>query len=266
MKNRRKYRLLRAVLLLITIVCLIPVGQAYYLSFRHQQQQKELKDLLEDKKDTGQEEQHEKVNAGQAACLDKFKVLYNKNSDFTGWLVIEGTDIDYPVMKCEEDDYYLSHNFEKEKDKYGCLYVKSSADIHTPGTNIIIYGHNMKDGSMFGTLDQYRSETFYREHASITFDTIYEERSYLVISAFETHLYHDRSYPYYQFYQADTEEEFYDFYKNVKKMSFYDTGVTASYGDTFLTLSTCSNSGEDSRFVVVAKRVDAKNGETQINR
>ncbi len=261
MRNRRKYRLLRAILLLTAIVCLIPVGQAYYLSFQHKERQKELKVLLEnEKKERQDSESKEKQTTNlQLDCLQRFTDLYSKNNDLTGWLAIEGTDIDYPVMQCEDDAYYLHHNFDKQKDKYGCLYVKGTADVHTPGTNIIIYGHNMKDGAMFGTLDNYRSETFGSRHSTISFDTIYEERTYQIISVFEMHLNDKEVYPYYQFYQADTEEEFLVFYDNIKKLSLYDTGITAVYGDTFLTLSTCSNSGEDSRFVVVAKRTDEKN-------
>lgn len=254
MRNRRKYRLIRAVLLLIAIVCLIPVGQAYYLSFQHKAQEKELKNLLETEEKSG----HKSADLSKKAdrtCLDKFKTLYSQNSDLTGWLAIAGTGIDDPVVQCEEDTYYLSHNFYKEEDKYGCLYIKGLADVHTPGTNVIIYGHNMKDGSMFGALDSYRSENFYREHDLISFDTIYEERSYQILSVFETSLSQEDAYPYYQFYHAATETEFEDFYDNVKSMSLYDTGVTAEYGDTFLTLSTCSDAGEDQRFVVVAKRI-----------
>ena len=261
MKNRRRIRLLRAILLLVAVVCLIPVGQAYYLSFRHEEQQRELKILMQNEGGSGQNREREEKKTVDLPtdCMEKFTELYSKNNDLTGWLAIEGTTIDYPVMQCEEDAYYLYHNFDKQKDKYGCLYVKSIADVHTPGTNVIIYGHNMKDGAMFGTLDKYKSESFFREHGKISFDTIYEERTYQIISVFETYLNKEGAYPYYQFYQADSEEEFQVFYKNIKKMSLYDTEVAAGYGDTFLTLSTCSDSGEDSRFVVVAKRITEKN-------
>ncbi|MEY8391027.1 class B sortase [Lachnospiraceae bacterium 45-W7] len=256
MRNRRRYRVIRAVLLLVAIVCLIPVGQAYYLSFQHQVQEQEIKGLLETEKETGkQTDIRKEAGKPEDGSLDKLKTLYGENDDFVGWLAMEGTNIDYPVVQSEEDAYYLSHNFYKEKDKYGCLYVKAIADVYTPGTNVIIYGHNMRDGSMFGTLDRYRDESFFREHAAVSFDTLYEERVYQVMAVFETRLYQEDAYPYYQFYEAQTEREFQDFYENVKRMSLYDTGVTAKYGDTFLTLSTCSDAGDDGRFVVVAKKM-----------
>ena len=158
-------------------------------------------------------------------------------------------------MQCEDDEYYLHHNFQKEKDKYGCLYVRSIADLNTPGTNFIIYGHNMRDGSMFGNLDEYASEDFYREHVRISFDTLYEGRTYEILSAFSTRIQEESEFKYYEFYQANTEQEFLGFYENIKKLSLYDTGVTAEFGDTFLTLSTCFGSAEDERFVVIAKKI-----------
>jgi len=255
MRNRRKFRLLRAALLLIMLVCLIPVGQAYYLSYRHEVQQKGLKNSLANPKIELQKEENTKATEDM---LEKFGELYIQNNDLVGWLSIEGTKIDYPVLRCEEDDdYYLTRNFQREKDKYGSLFVKGIADVDTPGRNFIIYGHNMRDGSMFGTLDRYESKEFCKEHDKIYFDTLYEERVYEIMAVFQVQLYQeDQTFEYYEFYQAETEKEFLEFYENVKKIALYDTGVSAEFGDTLLTLSTCSNVGEDGRLVVVAKRVE----------
>jgi sortase B len=192
------------------------------------------------------------------AMLEKFTSLYEENPDIVGWLTIEGTKIDYPVMQNEDDEYYLHRDFYGNEDKYGCLYVRNTADVFTPGTNVIIYGHNMKDGSMFGTLKKYQTEDYYKEHPTITFDTLYEERTYQIIAVFYSQVYNtdDDVFKYYQFYQADTKEEFDNFYTNIKALSLYDTGIDATYSDTFITLSTCSYQVEDGRFVVVAKKVD----------
>lgn len=257
MKGKQKYKLIRGILLLIMVVCLIPVIQAYFQSIRHQKQKKQIKMHLEEDR-TAEPEIQTGIDAERhREILDKYKSVYNENQDLAGWLTIEGTAIDYPVMQCEDDEFYLSHNFYRETDKYGCLYVKNIADLDSPGTNFIIYGHNMKDGSMFGELERYRNHDFYREHAHISFDTLYEERTYEVMAVFPFDLYkEDQPFQYYKFYRANTEAEFIDFYENVCKLALYDTGVTASFGDTFLTLSTCAGDGADQRFVVVAKRVD----------
>lgn len=177
----------------------------------------------------------------QPQMLGRYTELYEINQDLAGWLSIEGMKIDYPVMQCEDDSYYLHHDFYGEDSKYGCLYVKERADFDA-GTNFMIYGHNMKDGSMFGDLDLYLKEEFYKEHPAISFDTLYEERTYDIIAVFRSQVYDadDDVFKYYQFYEADTQEEFENFYGNIKELSLYDTGVEAAFGDTFLTLSTCA--------------------------
>lgn len=111
---------------------------------------------------------------------------------------------------------------------------------------------------MFGDLDLYLKESFYKEHPSISFDTLYEERTYEIVAVFRSQVYNtdDDVFKYYQFYEADTQEEFEDFYGNIKELSLYDTGVEAKYGDTFLTLSTCAYHVPDGRLVVVAKRTE----------
>ncbi len=193
---------------------------------------------------------------GRKTMLDKYAALYEENNDLAGWLTIEGTVIDYPVMQCQDDEYYLHHDYYGNDSKYGCLFVRDSADLQTPGTNFIIYGHNMRNGTMFGDLDLYQEESFCREHSIISFDTLYEERIYQVVAVFRSQVYdaEEDVFKYYHFYQADTQEEFDYFYENIKELSLYDTGITAEFGDTFLTLSTCAYHVPDGRFVVVARR------------
>lgn len=276
MRNRKENRFIKIILLAVIAVCLTRIGQAYYLSLKHQSQQRELQELAEEaarkategENLTGEEKQpaeKEKLTEEDSAeeekppepvILKKYQDLYEKNQDMVGWLSIEGMQIDYPVMRCEDGEYYLHHDFYGEEDKYGCLFVKEEADVDTPGTNFIIYGHNMKDGSMFGDLDLYREEEFFKEHREISFDTLYEERTYEIMAVFLSQVYENDQdvFKYYQFYEAKTPEEFDTFYENVKKLSFYDTEVEAEYGDTFLTLSTCTYHVEDGRLVIVAKK------------
>lgn len=251
MKNRIRFRILRVMLLIIIVICLVPIGQAYSLSLWHKEQQKELKNTLT----TGRQPNKAENSSENPEILHDLTSLYQKNNDFIGWLSINGTNIDYPVMQCS-DDYYLTHNFYKKEDTYGSLYVKEIADVKTPGTNVIIYGHNMKDGSMFGDLDSYKEKKFYENHSILSFETLFENRTYEIISVFYSKISKKKEYfPYYQFYQADTKEEFLEFYDNIKACSLYDTDITAEFGDTFLTLSTCDNHTKNGRFVVVAKRI-----------
>ena len=205
----------------------------------------------------------EENSASSSEILLKFTQLYSENQDFAGWLRIPGTKIDYPVMSREGDNnYYLDKNFEQQHDKNGLLILDYRSSIQggtvLGGQNLIIYGHNMKDGSMFGNLDQYQEQTFYQEHPFIQFHTLYEERTYQVLAVFYSQVYQkdENVFKYYQFYQANTEAEFWDFYENIMTSSLITSDVTATFGDTFLTLSTCAYHVEDGRFVVVAKRIN----------
>lgn len=216
-----------------------------------------LRAVEEERQKARELEENSRVKQPPAILLP-YRELAERNPDMIGWLAIPGMKIDYPVVQGPDDEYYLSHNFDGEKDKYGCLFIKSSADPEAGNTNVTVYGHNMKDGSMFGDLDKYRSETFMREHSIIKFDTLYEKRTYQIVSVFLSRIYRKNQevFKYYQFSQAENEEEFREFYENIKKLSLYDTGVSADYKDSFLTLSTCTYHVDYGRLVVVAKRIE----------
>lgn len=182
------------------------------------------------------------------------------NSDMAAWLQIPDTDIDYPVMWTPDDEeYYLRRGFDGSRNKNGCLILDTDSCLEPLTTNLIIHGHNMKSGAMFGTLTDYEKESFYQEHKTITLYTEECQRNYEVIAVFRSQVYKksDQVFKFYKFFQADTAEEFDDFYQNIKTLSLYDTGVTAEFGDHFITLSTCSYHVENGRFVVVAKEVNS---------
>ena len=196
-----------------------------------------------------------------AVMLPKFTQLYEENPDFTGWLRIPGTKIDYPVMtRSGDNNYYLDKNFEQQHDKNGLLILDYRNDIeNTAGVpqNFIIYGHNMRTGVMFGTLKNYKEKTFCDEHRTIRFDTLYEESDYRVVAAMLSGVaYEDEDvFRYYDAIDTSTEENFNVFRENVLGNAIYTTEETLEYGDTCLILSTCDNYKEDGRFVLVAKKV-----------
>lgn len=193
----------------------------------------------------------------ESRILGKFRSLYDKNEDFRGWLSIEGTKIDYPVMSREDDnDYYLDKNFEHETDKNGLLILDYRCHIDGSNQNMIIYGHNMRTGVMFGTLKKYKDKAFGESHPTITFDTIYENAEYEVVAAMLSEVaYADEDvFRYYDAIDMSTQADFDDFWNNVSKKALYVRGEL-SYGDACLILSTCDNYKEDGRFVVIAKKV-----------
>lgn len=189
--------------------------------------------------------------------LNEYKTLYEKNKKLIGWLKIDDTIIDYPVMQTGDNSYYLEHNFNQEYDKNGSLFLDYNCSIYPRSTNLIIYGHHMKSGQMFGQLQKYAKESYGEKHSIITFDSIYEKATYQVMYVFRSQVYNedDLVFKYYQFIDANSQKEFDSYMNEMAEMSLYDTGVTASYGDSLLTLSTCDNSQTDGRFVVVAKRI-----------
>ncbi len=189
--------------------------------------------------------------------LEEYQTLYSKNRSLIGWLKIDDTNIDYPVMQTSNNEYYLDHNYSQEYDKNGSLFLDKDCDVVHRSTNLIIYGHHMKSGKMFGNLNRYSSEDYCKQHSTIQFDTIYEKGTYEVMYVFRSRIYNEDEvvFKYYQFLDAASEKEFNSNMQEMAELSLYDTGVTAVYGDELLTLSTCDSSEEDGRFVVVAKRV-----------
>lgn len=197
------------------------------------------------------------MKVDEARIVGKFRSLYYKNTDFRGWLTIDGTKIDYPVMSRENDnDYYLDKNFEHEKDKNGLLILDYRCDVRESNQNMIIYGHNMRTGVMFGTLKKYKDEAFCEKNSTIKFDTIYESFEYEIVAAMLSEVaYADEDvFRYYDAIDMSTQEDFDAFWGNVSENALY-VRDELEYGDACLILSTCDNYKEDGRFVVIAKRV-----------
>lgn len=189
--------------------------------------------------------------------LDDYAGLYAENSETIGWLKVDGTEIDNVVMYApDEIDKYLHRDFYGKDSYRGCLFVDEFCDI-LKSDNLIVYGHNMKDGTMFGTLDCYASESFYKEHKYIQFDTIYEKHIYEVVAAIKTSIpaKGEDCFRYYEYTGSDDEEMFIEYMQFIDENKLYNTGVELELGDKLLTLSTCAYHTTDGRFVVVARQV-----------
>ncbi len=187
--------------------------------------------------------------------LEQYRALYAQNADMAGWIKVDGTEIDYPVMYTG-DDFYLSHGFDKAESKSGVPFIDKRCMVGPFGTNTIIYGHHMKNGTMFAGLERYKDEDFYKTHPVIHFDTLYEQQEYEIIAVFESQIYRksDTVFKHYNFLNADDQADFDEYISNINALSLYHTGVTASYGDELLTLVTCAYHTENGQFVVVARK------------
>lgn len=262
-KGEYRIRLLiKNIMLLAALACLLYFGYYCYMTVRTNNDARRLAALKENDNLNAMMESEVVVNKDTEeervfVLLDEYKTLYNKNKNLIGWLKIDDTIIDYPVTQAKDNEYYLDHNMNQEYDKNGTLFMDKDCSITKPSTNYIIYGHHMKSGKMFGDLDKYKSESYYKEHPTIQFDTIYEKGVYEVMYVFNSRIYYEDEivFKYYQFIDAVSEQEFASNMLEMEKMSLYDTGVRAEYGDQLLTLSTCDYGETDARFVVVAKKV-----------
>lgn len=193
----------------------------------------------------------------EVGILSEYAPIYEKNPDLVGWIEIDGTAIDYPVLQRKsEPNYYLKRNFEGASSDHGAIYVSESCDVSAPSDNIVIYGHNMKDGSMFAGLHSYKDKTFYESHPFVQFDTLNKRQTYQIVSVFLISSTQDNPFKYHLFVDAADEQAFQDFIAGCRKNQLYSTGVEAQYGDKLITLSTCEYSNLNGRLVVVAKLVE----------
>ena len=183
----------------------------------------------------------------------KYGALYEQNSDFVGWIYIEGTNINYPVMQTPDNpDYYLKHSFEKSYSDYGVPYLDEACEIGV-SNNLVIYGHHMSNGTMFCDLDGYTDKAFCEAHPIIRFDTLSSFGEYEVIAVFRYNT--NREDFRYDKYVSMDEKAFVSFIEQVQERQIYSTGRSAEYGDQLLTLSTCEYTYKNGRLVIVAKKV-----------
>ena len=184
--------------------------------------------------------------------------LAAENPDLFGWIAIEGTRINYPVMYTPEDpEHYLHRAFDGSRSASGVPFL-DTACFEGCG-NYLVYGHHMKNGTMFSGITDYTSRDFWLEHPIIQFDTLDEYGEYEVLAAFYAREYSpldEGVFRYYRYTDLTDEAVFNEYLSNISAVRLYDTGVEAKFGDQLLTLSTCSYFTEDGRFVVVARKLE----------
>jgi len=187
------------------------------------------------------------------------KDAYRINNDMVGWIQIPGTTVDYPVVQSKyEKDFYLRRNFYKQNAVCGAIYAREACSIDPASDNVVLYGHNMNNGTMFQNLLNYKKKNYWQSHRYVYFDTLTEYRTYEIFAVFVTSADRDEGFRYHTFNNASSPEAFDEFVAKCKELSYYDTGITPEYGDKLVTLSTCDRTvgyGADGRLVVVARRV-----------
>lgn len=254
------------IICIIAAVCLLGAaafcGYHIYDHYTQESEQEEAFEEIAEIVEQAQEQENPEETLPDDApvgegddVLAHYKELYLQNEHLVGWLSIAGTTINYPVMQTKDNpNYYLKHSFSKEYSDLGTPYVQENCDLDS-SDNLVIYGHHIKGGKMFGALEDYKSKSFYEEHKTIQFDTLTQQGEYEIIAVFKTVAYSSEGFRYYDFVDAENEEAFNAYIEKCKELALYDTGVTAEYGDRLITLSTCEYSAQNGRLVVVAKKV-----------
>lgn len=221
----------------------------------------DLQEIVENPENTTNENQFTDILENEEGNLS-YENTYNLeniakiNSDIIGWIKIDGTNIDYPIM--QNGDYYLHKDIYKNYSSHGTPYLAPFCNLKK-SDNLIIYGHHMKDNTMFSQLEKYKSYNFYLNHKYIKFFTIENgrtiENTYEVMIAFKTIAYSDEGFRYYSYTDFQNYEDYEEFVENCRNLEFYYTGVVGTHQDKYITLSTCEYSQKNGRMVVVAKKV-----------
>ena len=188
----------------------------------------------------------------------KLNELHEQNNDIYGWVRIEDTEIDYAHVYTPDDfDKYLHMDLDGNYSYAGAIIMDQRCSLDPESNNIILHGHNMKNGSMFAGIMRYQDKAYWEEHPTVYYANLNEEREYEIIAAFYDKVYKktDDVFKFYEFTDPQTEEEFNEGIEYFKKKAFYDTGLTAEFGDRLLMLVTCSYHVDDGRLVVVAREV-----------
>lgn len=255
--SNKKINYKKIILRILILIFLVSIILIAYLGFNKYKSKKENEELNNYINNNVQEE---KTTSEKSERMLKVEELQKENSDIVGWLEIPDSNINYPVVQGQDNDYYMVHDYKKEYSKNGSLFLDKDYNWDKPSTNLLIYGHNNRGtDSMFCQLLNYKKQSYYDTHKKFRFTTNKEDAEYEIISVFQSKVYYKNEtnvFRYYYFIDADSEKEFNDYVNNSKKASLYDTGVTAEYGDQLMTLSTCDFYTEDGRLAVVAKKIE----------
>lgn len=249
-------KIINIILVAIIIVCLSIIGYKYYNYNKDDKLNSEIQDLQPvineasdlDNNFSGENDGQDQSKNGDYVNSANEEELKSINSDYKMWIQVENTNINYPVVQSSDNDYYLKHNFRKESNISGTVFVESANDIDND-KNIILYGHNMRNGTMFNNITNYKEESFFNEDNKINIimnNTLYE---YEVFSAYVKNVSEVNL-----AIGFASEDEFINYAYNEAEESLYKKDVDFSAEDNLITLVTCSYEFTDARTIVVARR------------
>lgn len=250
--SKKTGTIIQIICIAVFLFCGISLGGYFYDSRAAQKDLSEIQQIVEEEEQQAADEETRSENG----MLTAYNELYMQNNDMVGWIKIEGTKINYPVMQTKDgNEFYLRRGFDKERQSCGLPFADYQCNVNKPSDNVIVYAHNMKDGSMFAALLDYEDSEFLNSHKIIEFDTLYERGKYEVIYTFRAKAGGKDELRYHEFIDAGNQENFDEFIDKVNSLSKSKEQGSAAYGDKLLTLSTCSYNISNERFVVIAKKL-----------
>ena len=249
----------KVIYVLIKLLLIGTMLVSSYFLFKNIYEDTKQEKILKELQCIAQNQEEFCKNSQKESDVD-IKELYKINNDLIGWLKIENTGLNYPVMQSSEKNYYLRKDFYKNYSKWGTPFLAENCEINI-SDNIIIYGHNLNNQKMFGLLEKYKKQDFWNRNKMITFFTLTENKEdmikseYQIFAVIKTTVYDVNSFEFYHFTEFSNEEEFETFIKKVKELSIYETGIIPKYQENIITLSTCEYSQKDGRLVVLAVKI-----------
>lgn len=251
MKKQKKNRTLKIILFLALLIFLGAAGKLGMIFFSYYQEDSEYQELKE-YADLTLPDTTAVNDAPETSPID-FASLYALNPDILAWVHFENMDISYPVVQGEDNDFYLHHNFYKEQNTCGCIFMDTDAPSDFSGYNTFIYGHNMKNKSMFARLNQFSEQDFYQENNTFLIYTPQAVRRYEIFACYPAQLDWDSF-----TYQFTDTQAYAAWQAAVKGYSLYDTGVMPDASQMTVTLMTCTPKGSNYRFLVHGVLIDQK--------
>ena len=251
MKIKKKYKILGLSLILVILISCL--SYFAFINFRDKKLNQELQENIPNIEINNDEE----IDVNQT-IYNKVIDLQKENEDVKGWIKIDDTNINYPLLQGIDNDYYLNRNYQKEYSSYGSIFIDSESNLDDVNSNVIIYGHSMKDQEMFQNLLNYSNKEYYDNHKIIEIYTNKETKKYEIVTVFKSRVFYQDEqnvFRYYYYHDLSNEDKYNEYVNNSKNLEIYETGVDAHFGEQLITLITCEYSQDNGRMVIVAKKI-----------
>ncbi len=247
--SHRFWRFLQKVFIVLVVICAVLLVKHYVIRKQGEAANERMRSLFPEALAESEIPQ----------VQDSFSDLLEVNPDTVGWLKV-GQNIRTAVTQ-RDNLYYLTHNFFGGKSAEGMAFMDEGCSIWPADTHLLIHGHNMKNGTVFGTLDDFRQAEYLKNYPLIEFGTIYENKKYVIFAVFDISSEPDNGeFMNVQQYRFDTDDKYMDFVNSAKKRSIFEIPIDVNAGENLISLATCSYGYENGRLIIMGREL--RNEET----